>query len=89
MKVPINFEDKILPVSAKLFKPLVYRDGDNICVVLGPDPQQGVFGCGPTTADALKDWDMHLKERLADSKKDDEVRQYILATLNGPLDEIE
>jgi hypothetical protein len=44
MKVSVDFEQENLPSSARILKPLVYRDGDSICVVLGPDPTEGVFG---------------------------------------------
>ncbi|MEP7377866.1 MAG: hypothetical protein ABI675_30990 [Chitinophagaceae bacterium] len=88
MKVTINFDGKDIPVSAKLFKPLVYQEGNFICVVLGPDPIEGVYGCRPTAEEALKDWDRHLKDRINNLNKDDEVTQFVMDKLSGPLDEI-
>ncbi len=39
MKVDVDYSDKQIPESAKIFTPLVFKDGDSFCVVLGPDPQ--------------------------------------------------
>lgn len=58
-----------LPPSVKMFRPLVFQDSDGVCVVFGPDPQEGIFGCGPTIEEALKDWDDHLKIRIGLHKK--------------------
>ena len=86
MKVPVNFNSADLLNSVRVLRPLVYKDGDSVCVVLGPDPQEGVFGCGPTTEVALKDWDTHLKERISSHKEGDDVAGYILEKLKGSSD---
>ena len=88
MKVSVDYGDMQIPVSAKKIKPLVYKDGDSICVVLGPDPQEGIFGCGSNTNAALKDWDTHLKDYLKSYKEDDEITRYIIEKIPGGLDEI-
>ena len=62
-KVDINFESKELPEAARVLMPLVFRDGDSYCCVLGPDPHEGVFGSGKTPMNALKDWDRNLQKR--------------------------
>ena len=50
--------------------------------MLGPDPQAGVFDCGNTPMEALKDWDIHLQERIKD-KTDDQVAQFIIDVLQS------
>jgi len=60
---------------------------DGICVVPGPDLQEGVFGCGSTTEEALKDWDDHLKDRIGDHKED-EVARYIMDTLKASVNKV-
>lgn len=77
MKEKIDFTDPALPLSVRVLKPLLYKDGDSYCVVLGPDPQSGVFGCGRTANEALNDWSFHLKERIKNSDANDEVVNYI------------
>lgn len=44
MKVKIDFENARLPESVKTLRPLFFEDGTGFCCVLGPDPQDGVFG---------------------------------------------
>jgi hypothetical protein len=82
MKVPIDFNDKNLPLSVRTFRPLVFQEGDAVCVVLGPDPQEGVFGCGPTKEEALNDWDKNLKLRMEHFTEEDEVVRYMRSVLS-------
>ena len=81
MKVNIDYSDPSLPNSVSFFKPLVVQDGKGYCVILGPDPQLGVFGCGDTPKEALLDWERNLKERVKHPEKDDEVVKYIIESL--------
>jgi hypothetical protein len=77
MKVQIDYNDVDIPDSVRTYKPLVFEDGNNYCVVLGPDPQVGIFGCGPTTKEALWDWDKHFNDFKNHHEEDDEVAIYI------------
>jgi hypothetical protein len=79
--VPVDYEAADIPPSVKEFKPAVFKDGPSFCVLLGPDPQTGVFGCGDTTDDALVDWDKHLQERARNPKDGDDLDEYIQDTL--------
>ena len=81
MKVNVDYSDPALPAAAKLFKPLVVLDGDSYCCIFGPDPQQGILGCGDSPKEALRDWDKHLRERVRQADKNDEVLKYIVETL--------
>lgn len=67
--------------AAKALKPVLFKEGDSFCALLGPDPQAGVFGCGPTPKQALSDWDEHLKEYLAIAGDDDEIVQHVKSVL--------
>jgi hypothetical protein len=77
MKVNIDFSEPVLPKSARTLQPLVWKDGDSYCCVLGPDPSVGVFGCGDTPMLAIVDWDTHLTSRLADPEDNDPVVDYV------------
>ena len=77
MKVDINFCEEVLPKSARALQPLVWKDGDSFCCLLGPDPGVGVFGCGNTPLLAIVDWDVHLTNRLAEPVENDEVVEYV------------
>jgi hypothetical protein len=66
---------------AKLLNPIVFKEGNSYCCILGADPQIGVFGCGDTPQDAVNDWDNNLKEHLSKSDSDDEVVAYVKETL--------
>ena len=43
-------------------------------VVVKTDPQEEVFGCGVTAEEALQDWDVHVKERMEQVEREDEMR---------------
>jgi len=88
MKVYIDFTDDKIPDSVKTFQPLLFKDGNAFCCVLGPDPQAGVFGCGKTPLSALKDWDKNLQQRKKVNDKNDEVALYIQRVMNPNGDEI-
>ncbi|MDQ0965387.1 hypothetical protein QFZ20_000790 [Flavobacterium sp. W4I14] len=77
VKVKIDFSKKELPKSAQKLRPLVWKDGDSFCCLLGPDPKVGVFGCGDSPLTAIVDWDTHLGNRLAGPSQEDEVIQYV------------
>lgn len=77
MLVAIDYEDDNIPLNAREFRPAVYKDGNSYCVLLGEDPQAGIFGCGETKEAALKDWDVHFSERIMMHAKGDELVQYI------------
>ena len=77
MLIDIDYEGKDIPASAKEFRPAVYKDGDSFCVLLGEDPQAGIFGCGETTKAALEDWENHFNDRLQSHLQGDELVQYI------------
>lgn len=88
LKVPIDFTDKELPPSVNTFRPLLFHDGNAFCCVLGPDPQEGVFGCGESPKAALMDWDKHLQERIAKHKENDPVATYIDETLRASVNKV-
>jgi hypothetical protein len=83
MKVNMDFQDESLPQSVKELRPLVWKDGDSFCCVLGSDPQLGIFGCGDTPTEALKDWDNHFQEWKDQPHDDKELELYIMETLNA------
>jgi len=88
LKVAIDMNDKDIPDSAKTFQPVLFKDGDSFCCVLGPDPQEGVVGCGQTPVDALKDWNKNLQERKTVTDKNDEVALYIQRVIDPSANEI-
>lgn len=88
MKVAIDLNDKKVPDSVKTFQPVLFKDGDSFCCVLGPDPQEGVFGCGDTPIEALKDWDKNLQQRKEVTDKDDEVAAFIHRIINPSDDQV-
>ena len=88
MKVEIDMNDKNVPDSAKTFQPVLFKDGNSFCCVLGPDSQEGVFGCGQTPVEALKDWDKNLQQRKTVTDKNDEVALYIQRVIDPSANEM-
>jgi len=64
-----NAED--LPESVKKYHPVVYKDGDEYCCILGPNPQDGIFGSGSNVQEAVMDWDSHYRDYMADADEED------------------
>jgi len=87
-KIDLNFDTANLPVSIKIFQPLLFIDGNGYCCVLGPDPQEGIFGSGNTPDEALFDWDESLRKRIKTTNTDDKVAQYVINCLKTSIDDV-
>lgn len=88
MQVPVDFESQDLSRRIKELRPVVWREGTDFCCLLGPDPQEGIFGCGNTAEAAMNDWETHLRERIENASISDEVAQYAIDTLNISKDDV-
>lgn len=81
-------EDKIIKVelsgAAGLLKPVVYIDGKYYCVLLGIDPESGVFGRGRTLEKAIAEWDKQLQAHLKSSDDEDYIVVHIKNILYPP-----
>lgn len=86
--VKVDFTDGSFSREVKDLRPLIFKDKDIFCVVLGPDPQEGIFGCGTTVQNALEDWTNHLKERLTTAETEDQVAAYARDVLNADPDKV-
>lgn len=81
--INFNFEDTSLPGPVRELRPAVYKQGDGYCVILGPDLQHGISGCGNTPQAALENWNKHLQERIKTADAgDDLLLQEIIDYLN-------
>jgi hypothetical protein len=81
-KISMDYEHDELPESVKQFKPVLFKEGNAFCVVLGPDPQAGIFGCGDTKEQALQDWNNHFLNEIDNPTEGNETTRYILDNLN-------
>ena len=61
--IEIDYSDPGLPSAVRNLKPIVYKDGDGICVMEGETPMDGAFGCGKTEKEAMKDFQRHYEEQ--------------------------
>lgn len=83
IRVVIDYEGSGLPSAVKELKPTLWIDGNSYCCILGPNPKQGIFGCGITPVAALLDWDDHLRERIKAANPGDRVVQYAIDILKA------
>lgn len=88
LQIDIDFEDEGLPEAIKLLRPVIWFDGQGYCCLLGPDPQEGIVGCGTTKKEALADWEVNLQKRLKTAGSGDEVGQYVIDTLKMSKDDV-
>ncbi len=65
--ITIDYNAPGVPPGVKDLQPLVYRDGDAICVMEGENPMDGIFGCGCTQEEALQDFQKHYEESKQNS----------------------
>ena len=87
--VEIDFSKENIPSSVGVFRPTLFQEGNSFCCLLGPDPEEGVFGCGPTKEAALKMWDEQLQDRLAHPHENDSVVKYLQEISNGSVENVE
>lgn len=80
--VHLDYGSGDLPAAVRQFKPVVYKEGDLFCCILGPDRKSGVFGCGVSLKEAIKDWDVNFHKRLNAGREDDEVAQFLRDNLS-------
>ena len=48
--------------------PELYHDGNAYCCLSGPNPMEGIFGCGPTPVEALADWEKSYQKAKDNGK---------------------
>lgn len=53
---------------AVVFKPRLFRDGDQYCALLGDDLQSGVCGFGSSPADAMWDFNKSWNSKIEAKK---------------------
>ena len=87
-KILMDYEDPSLAKFVRQLRPLVYREGENYCCILGPSPELGVFACSDTLEETLRQWTEALKQRASAAGSGDEVKQYINDTLNQSVDDV-
>jgi hypothetical protein len=81
-KIELNYNDPDLPTPVRQFKPVLFKEGNSFCMVLGPYPQEGVFGCGNTANQAIKDWEHHFNNEIENPTEGNEMTRFILDSLN-------
>lgn len=79
--ININYNRRSLPAAVQLFKPVVYKDGEIYCCLLGPDPTVGVFGSGINAKDAMNNWSQHFRKIVTAGNMENEIVKYILEKL--------
>jgi len=79
--ISIDFENESLPAPFRNLRPVLYKDGEQFCCILGPDRNQGIFACATTQAEAISDWTHQFRERMIDVSEEDEfaveLRDYV------------
>jgi hypothetical protein len=81
-KVSFDFSRFRLPRYVGEFQPLLFKEGDSYCAILGPDLQYGIFGRGSTPEAALADWNDNLLNSLRHPDLDNPVMQFVIDTIN-------
>ena len=80
--ITVNYEDTDLPLSLREFKPILFKEKEIYFCLLGPDPQEGIFGFGRTITDAIRNWDLDFKNRLYYHSEEDRTAKFVLYKIN-------
>lgn len=75
--VRIDYASADIPESVQQSRPVLYRQGDKYCCLLGPDQSRGILGCGKTVKEALADYDLHFQQLLKHPVYGDPVSEFI------------
>lgn len=80
--ISVNYQSNDLPYEVKALRPVVFREEEDFCCLLGPDPQARIFGCGTTAEAAILDWQQNLRQPLTEDKGKDDVAAFVRKHLN-------
>jgi len=80
-KVDIDFTAPGTKASLKTLQPVVFKEGNAFCCLLGEDPTVGIFGCGDTAFEAINDWEISLQKRIDHHEENDELANYVIDSL--------
>ena len=72
----------MLQGATALLKPTTYIDGKIHCILLGTDPNSGIYGRGRMLEKASEKWHKQLQNHLAESNDEDYVVAYIKSVLD-------
>jgi hypothetical protein len=81
-RIDLDYNDADLPEPVRQFKPVLYKDGDSFSILLGPDPQEGVYGRGLSVDEAIKNWEQHFNDEIDNPREGNETTRFILDNLN-------
>lgn len=59
--VHVDYTAENIPDSVKNFRPVIYRDGEDYCCILGTE--NAVVGTGNTLEEAMSNWDRAYQEK--------------------------
>lgn len=68
-RITIDYSSEQIPESVRNFRPDVYRDGGEYCLILGND-EHAVVGCAASIEEAMNRWDeAYWKKRYSSGNK--------------------
>lgn len=82
LKIDIDYDHWPLTSATQQLQPVVFRDSEVFCCLLGPDLKTGIVGRGDTPYQAVTAWEQNLHDRLAGSTADDDIATFVRNTLN-------
>lgn len=82
-KIDFDYDAPNVPEMAKVLRPVIYKDGNSFSCLLGPNPEEGVFGSGHTAEEAVTMWAAVLTEHISNCKLDKQVTEYVREVLDA------
>jgi hypothetical protein len=59
-----DYQSSSIPESVRIWKPVVYEDGDSFRCRFAEPPWSYILGCGATPEQAMEDWDRDLHREM-------------------------
>lgn len=83
LRIEIDFKSAKRSRTVNTLQPVVFKDDNSFCCLLGPDLNYGIKGFGHTADEAIDDWETSLKKRIKTPSKNDELAKYVVSMLKA------
>ena len=74
--------------TLRTLQPVVFKDGESFCCLLGEDRMQGIIGNGNTPEEAINNWQLNLQGRIDHHDENDELAEFVIDSLKISKDDV-
>jgi len=86
--VKIDFTKPETNRTLKTLQPVVFKEDELFCCLLGEDRAQAIIGYGNTPEEAIYDWEQNLQKRIDQHEDNDELAEFVIDSLKTSKDDV-